>query len=77
MMLFQVDMLFVEDMAESVMIPMIHGGSQERGYRGGTENIYGIVGLAAAMDLAYSDLAEHQQHVQGLKDYMIQELKKH
>jgi cysteine desulfurase len=59
------------------MIPMIHGGSQERGYRGGTENLYGIVGLAAAMDLAYSDLTEHQQHVQGLKDYMIQELKKH
>ena len=32
--------------------PLIHGGSQERGFRGGTENIYGIVGLAKAMDLA-------------------------
>ena len=58
------------------MIPMIHGGAQERGYRGGTENLYGIVGLSAAMDLAYSDLKAHQIHVQGLKDYMIQELKK-
>ena len=68
---------FLYSSIKTQMIPMIHGGSQERGYRGGTENIYGIVGLATAMDLAYSDLAEHQRHVQGLKDYMIQELQKH
>ena len=68
---------FLYSNAKTQMIPMIHGGSQERGYRGGTENIYGIVGLAAAMDLAYSDLTQHQRHVQGLKDYMIEELKKY
>ena len=33
--------------------PMILGGSQERNMRAGTENIYGIVGLAKAMELAY------------------------
>ena len=55
---------------------LIHGGAQERGLRGGTENLYGIVGLAKAMDLAYSHLEEHQHHVQSLKDYMISELKK-
>jgi cysteine desulfurase len=54
--------------------PLIHGGAQERGLRGGTENVYGIVGLAKAMDLAYADLQEHQAHVQGLKSYMIAEL---
>jgi cysteine desulfurase len=54
---------------------LIHGGAQERGLRGGTENVYGIVGLAKAMDLAYEDLAEHQNHVQSLKTYMINELK--
>ncbi len=54
----------------------IHGGSQERGLRGGTENIYGIVGLAKAMDLAYHKIEEHQQHVQSLKDYMISSLEK-
>ena len=55
-------------------VPMIHGGSQERGLRGGTENLYSIVGLAKAMELAYTNLEEHQIHVQGLKSYMKQEL---
>lgn len=53
---------------------MIHGGAQERGYRGGTENVYGIVGLAKAMDLAYDNVEGHQKHVQGLKAYMIKQL---
>lgn len=54
---------------------LIHGGSQERGFRGGTENVYGIVGLAKAMDLAYEDVEGHQKHVQELKTYMINELR--
>lgn len=53
---------------------LIHGGSQERGLRGGTENLAGIVGLAKAMELAYEDVAGHQAHVQGLKTYMIEQL---
>lgn len=55
--------------------PFIHGGSQERGMRGGTENLYGIIGLAKAMELAYSDLKDHQKHVQSLKTHMINSLK--
>ena len=55
--------------------PMIHGGAQERNMRGGTENIYGIVGLAKAMEVAYVELDGHQQHIQGLKTYMIGKLK--
>ncbi|MBC9811113.1 cysteine desulfurase [Crocinitomicaceae bacterium CZZ-1] len=54
---------------------LIHGGSQERGLRGGTENLYGIVGLAKAMELAYEDVESHQRHVQELKSYMIERLK--
>jgi cysteine desulfurase len=54
---------------------LIHGGAQERGLRGGTENVYGIVGLAKAMDLAYEDVIGHQKHVQELKSYMIDQLK--
>lgn len=54
--------------------PMIHGGAQERGFRGGTENLYGIAGLAKAMELAYEDVEGHQQHVQELKSFMMREL---
>jgi cysteine desulfurase len=56
---------------------LIHGGGQERGLRGGTENVYGIVGLAKAMDLAYEDVEAHQKHVQELKSYMMNEFKSH
>lgn len=55
--------------------PMILGGAQERNMRGGTENIYGIVGLAKAMDIANAELEEHHKHVQGVKTYMISRLK--
>jgi cysteine desulfurase len=54
--------------------PMIYGGSQERNMRGGTENVYGIAGLAKALEIAYSEMAEHQQYIQGLKSYMISQL---
>lgn len=53
---------------------IIHGGAQERGFRGGTENVVGIVGLAKAMELAFEDLSAHQHHVQGLKTYMKEQL---
>jgi cysteine desulfurase len=48
----------------------ITGGGQERGLRGGTENVYGIVGMGKAIELAYADVEEHQNHVSGLKQYM-------
>ena len=48
----------------------ITGGGQERGLRGGTENLYGIVGMGKAIELAYADLEEHQNHVSELKQYM-------
>ena len=53
----------------------IEGGGQERNRRGGTENVYGIVGLAKALELAYSNMDTHRAHVQGLKDRMIHKLK--
>lgn len=56
--------------------PLIFGGAQERNMRGGTENVYGIVGLAKALELAYQDMETHRVHIQHLKDYMIDELKK-
>jgi cysteine desulfurase len=55
--------------------PFIYGGSQERNMRGGTENVYGIAGLAKALEIAYTHMKEHQTHIQDLKDYFIQKLK--
>ncbi len=54
--------------------PMIYGGSQERNMRGGTENLYGIVGLAKALEIAYTEMGHHQEYIQELKTYMIDQL---
>lgn len=51
--------------------PYIHGGSQERNMRGGTENVYGIVGLAKALEIAYRDIDAHRTHLETLKKRMI------
>jgi cysteine desulfurase len=55
--------------------PFLVGGSQERSMRGGTENVYGIVGLAKALEIAYRDMDEHTRYIKGLKQYMIGKLK--
>ncbi|MEH6308098.1 cysteine desulfurase family protein [Olivibacter sp. CPCC 100613] len=56
--------------------PFIHGGAQERNMRGGTENVYGIVGLAKALEIAYEQMSEHRAYIQSLKDYMREQLVK-
>lgn len=60
---------------DSKINPYIHGGAQERNMRGGTENVYGIIGLAKALEICYRDMEEHQTYIQGLKDRMIEKLK--
>ncbi len=57
--------------------PLIFGGSQERNIRPGTENVAGIVGLAKAVEVAYTDLDEKRKYISQLKAKMIRELKKH
>lgn len=54
--------------------PFIHGGSQERNMRAGTENTYGIVGLIKALEIAHEDMDEDVVHIQSIKDYMIKQL---
>jgi cysteine desulfurase len=54
----------------------IHGGAQERNMRGGTENTYGIIGLAKALEIAYRDMDEHKNYIVGLKSRMIEKLKR-
>jgi len=55
--------------------PEITGGAQEREMRGGTENVYGIVGMAKALEICYGHLEEKRNHIQGLKNLMIEKLK--
>ncbi|RCR69391.1 cysteine desulfurase family protein [Larkinella punicea] len=55
--------------------PFIHGGSQERNMRGGTENVYGIVGLAKALEIAYAEMESHRQYIESLKSRMIGQLR--
>lgn len=57
--------------------PFIDGGAQERNMRGGTENVYGIVGLARALELAISQLEERKTHIEGVRNYLKAQLEAH
>jgi len=51
--------------------PFLYGGPQERSMRGGTENVYGIVGLAKALEIAYREMDQHVAHIEKLKSTLI------
>lgn len=58
--------LFVRDV--SILSPMIHGGAeQEFGYRGGTENVAGIVGFGMACEILQRNLASNRKHAEALR----------
>ena len=62
---------------ENVRInPFIQGGSQERNMRAGTENVYGVVGFARALELATAGYEADSAYIKGLKVYMMEQLKK-
>ena len=54
--------------------PYINGGAQERNMRAGTENLYGIVGFAKALDIATERYDQDSNYVKGLKSYMATQL---
>jgi cysteine desulfurase len=63
---------------ENVRIkPFVHGGGQERNMRAGTENLYGIVGFAKALEMATANFEIDSANIGTLKEYMMNELKKH
>lgn len=65
---------FVYINGDNIIKPYIDGGSQERNMRGGTENIYGIVGLAKAFELAIENLDTRRQKIEGLRNYFKEKL---
>lgn len=67
-----VGMLYVSD--EVNIKPFIFGGGQERNMRAGTENVYGIVGFAKALEIAVRDFEKETEYIKELKAYMKQQL---
>jgi cysteine desulfurase len=56
--------------------PFLYGGGQERNMRAGTENLYGIVGFAKALELAMANHEKESAYIQSLKTYMGEQLRK-
>jgi cysteine desulfurase len=54
--------------------PLVHGGAQERNMRAGTENLYGIVGFAKALEIATEAHEKDSSYINGLRKYMHDEL---
>ena len=61
---------FVYINSEVTLHPFLDGGSQERNMRAGTENVYGIVGLGRALELAVEHMGDNKNYISGLKSYM-------
>jgi cysteine desulfurase len=63
---------------ESIRIkPFIYGGGQERNLRAGTENVYGIVGFAKALEIATANFEKDHTYIGDLKTYMQAQLQQH
>lgn len=56
--------------------PFVLGGGQERNMRAGTENLYGIVGFAKALEIATANYETNSVKIKNVKNYMMDELKK-
>lgn len=68
---------FIYINGNNIIKPFIDGGSQERNMRGGTENLYGIVGMAKALEMSVQQMEERRLHIDELRSYMKSEIKKH
>ena len=57
------------------ILPMLHGGDQERGARSSTENVHSILGMDKALSIAMNHLEKDRNYIESLKLYFISELK--
>lgn len=65
---------FVYINGDHILHPFIDGGAQERNMRGGTENIYGILGLAKALELVSENREANRTKITELRDYLRSQL---
>jgi cysteine desulfurase len=52
--------------------PLVHGGGQERGKRSGTENVPGIIGMAAALEIVEAEREEKAARLSKLRDALVE-----
>lgn len=64
--------LYVKNGVE--IYPLIHGGKQERGVRGGTENVLGIIAMAEALEDSVVHMEERNVHIKWLRDHLLSAL---
>jgi cysteine desulfurase len=65
---------FVYINGDNLIKPFIDGGAQERNMRGGTENLYGIVGMATALKKKMEQREAQEQHIRALRDQLFRGL---
>ncbi len=65
---------FIYINSDNLIKPYIDGGAQERNMRAGTENLYGIIGMARALELAYENLEARRERTQKVRDYLREQL---
>jgi len=65
---------FMYKRGEQHIKPYMEGGAQERNMRAGTENIYGIIGLAKALESAAENMEERIAKIGAIKKYFIEQL---
>ena len=56
------------------IVPLMDGGRQERGFRAGTENVLGIVGMGKAAEIATAEMSSRISHVMPLRDRLVREM---
>lgn len=59
---------------ETDMVPLLHGGGQERDVRSGTLNTPAVVAFAAAVEAAVAEQEEHARHLRALRDDLVERL---
>lgn len=67
-----VGFMFIRD--TSLLKSFIHGGGQERGFRAGTENVAGVIGMQTALTNALENIKENYEHLVKIKQYFIEQV---
>lgn len=68
---------FIYINSEAMLKPFIDGGAQERNMRGGTENLYGILGMSKAFSIALENMEDRRQQIETVRNYFVEQIQKY